>query len=172
MTSHRSLGAGRVDCSTYHQPALDGRRRGRLILQVTDLHKRRKMLRSCHNDKTPPTHPSRSRSTAEGMEKSYEEIQRLLHFFPHVDRRIALWGSGRFFERKNEPVDSPAARDLIESALRPGDGPLYVLTIGCPVNVSSPSWWSRRSKKRSSWSGWVARRVTGRRPASSTCDRP
>ena len=79
----------------------------------------------------------RSRSAAEGMEKSYEEIQRLLNFFPHVDRRIALRGSGRFFERKNRPVDSPAARDLIERALKPGDGPLYVLTIGCPVNVSS-----------------------------------
>ncbi len=28
-------------------------------------------------------------------------------------------------------------RDLIDRALRPGDGPLYVLTIGGPVNVSS-----------------------------------
>ncbi|HUR32494.1 MAG TPA: nucleoside hydrolase [Vicinamibacterales bacterium] len=79
----------------------------------------------------------RSRSAAEGMEKSYEEIQRLLNFFPKVDRRIALRGSGRFLEQKNRPVDSPAARDLIERALKPADGPLYVLTIGCPVNVSS-----------------------------------
>jgi inosine-uridine nucleoside N-ribohydrolase len=31
----------------------------------------------------------------------------------------------------------PAARDLIEKAMKPSDGPLYVLTIGCPANVSS-----------------------------------
>lgn len=79
----------------------------------------------------------RSASAAEGMEKSYEEMLRLLSFFSDVDKRIALRGSNRYFERKDRPVDSPAARDLIERALRPGDGPLYVLTIGGPVNVSS-----------------------------------
>jgi len=79
----------------------------------------------------------RSKSASEGMEKSYEEIQRLLNFFPHVDRSIALRGSSRFSERKGKPVDSPAARDLIERALKPVDGPLYVLAIGSPVNVSS-----------------------------------
>ncbi len=78
----------------------------------------------------------RSMSAAQGMEKSYEEILRLLNFFSHVDESIALRGSDRFFEQKG-PVDSPAARDLIEKALKPGDGPLYVLTIGGPVNVSS-----------------------------------
>ena len=80
---------------------------------------------------------NRSTSAAQGMEKSYEEIHRLLNFFSHVDKSIALRGSDRFFGRKDRPVDSPAARDLIERALQPGDGPLYVLTIGGPVNVSS-----------------------------------
>ena len=80
---------------------------------------------------------SRSTSAAQGMEKSYEEILRLLNFFSHVEKSIALRGSDRFFERRDRPVDSPAARDLIERALQPGDGPLYVLTIGGPVNVSS-----------------------------------
>lgn len=79
----------------------------------------------------------RSTSAAQGMEKSYEEILRLLKFFPRVDEKITLRGSERFFEQKGKPVDSPAARDLIAKALKPGDGPLYVLTIGCPVNVSS-----------------------------------
>ena len=79
----------------------------------------------------------RSTSPADGMEKSYEEILRLLEFFSHADERIVLRGSDRFMERKGRPVESPAARDLIEKALQPGDGPLYVLTIGCPVNVSS-----------------------------------
>jgi len=80
---------------------------------------------------------NRSKSAAEGMGKSYEEILRLLNFFSHVDKSIAHLGSDRFFGRKDRPVDSPAARDLIERALKPGDGPLYVLTIGGPVNVSS-----------------------------------
>jgi purine nucleosidase len=80
---------------------------------------------------------NRSTSAAQGMEKSYEEIHRLLNFFSHVDKSIALRGSDRFFGRKDRPVDSSAARDLIERAMQPGDGPLYVLTIGGPVNVSS-----------------------------------
>ena len=80
---------------------------------------------------------NRAASAAEGMEQSYEEILRLLNFFSDVDPAIALRGSDRFFERKDRPVDSPAARDLIERALQPGDEPLYVLTIGGPVNVSS-----------------------------------
>ena len=79
----------------------------------------------------------RSTSAAEGMEKSYEEILRLLNFFSHVDPSIALRGSDRFFEQRDRPVESPAARDLIDRALQPGDEPLYVLTIGGPVNVSS-----------------------------------
>ena len=79
----------------------------------------------------------RSTSAGQGMEKSYEEIHRLLNFFPDIDKSIAHRGSDRFFERKGSPIESPAARDLIEKALKPGDEPLYVLTIGCPVNVSS-----------------------------------
>ena len=80
---------------------------------------------------------NRSKSAAEGMEKSYDEILRLLSFFSQADKSMVFRGSDRFFERKDKPVESPAARDLIEKALRPSDKPLYVLTVGCPVNVSS-----------------------------------
>ena len=79
----------------------------------------------------------RSPSAAVGMEKSYEEILRLLGFFPGANKTSVFRGSSQFFQRKDRPVDSPAARDLIEKALAAGDGPLYVLTIGSPVNVSS-----------------------------------
>ena len=79
----------------------------------------------------------RAATAAGGMEKSYEEILRLLDFFPDAHKSMAFRGSNRFFERKDRPVESPAARDLIDKALQPGDEPLYVLTIGCPVNVSS-----------------------------------
>ncbi|MDP6581103.1 MAG: nucleoside hydrolase [Vicinamibacterales bacterium] len=90
----------------------------------------------------------RARSAAEGMAKSYEEILRLLSFFDDVDDSIALRGSDRFFERRDRPVESPAARDLIERGLAPGDGPLYVLTIGGPVNVSSAILMEPKIKER------------------------
>ena len=80
---------------------------------------------------------NRSPSAAVGMEKSYEEILRLLGFFPDANTSTVFRGSSQFFERKGRPVESPAARDLIEKALQPSDELLYVLTIGCPVNVSS-----------------------------------
>ncbi len=79
----------------------------------------------------------RSATAAIGMDKSYEEILRLLDFFPDESRSSVFRGSDRFLERKDRPVESPAARDLIEKALMPRDQPLYALTIGCPVNVSS-----------------------------------
>lgn len=79
----------------------------------------------------------RSATAAGGMEKSYEEILRLLEFFPDEDRSAVYRGSDRFLRRKDRPVESPAAKDLIEKALKPRDQPLYALTIGCPVNVSS-----------------------------------
>ena len=79
----------------------------------------------------------RAATAAVGMEKSYEEIFRLLEFFPGSDRYTVLRGSDRFFEQKERPVDSPAARDLVERALQDRTEPLYVLTIGCPTNVSS-----------------------------------
>ncbi len=79
----------------------------------------------------------RSATAAVGMEKSYEEILRLLDFFPDASKSAVFRGSDKFFDKKDSPVDSPAARDLIEKALKRSDEPLYVLTIGCPVNVSS-----------------------------------
>jgi purine nucleosidase len=80
---------------------------------------------------------NRSTSAGDGMEKSYQEILRILKFLNKKADGFAFRGSDRFMESAAKPVDSPAARDLIQKALKPGGGPLYVLTIGCPVNVSS-----------------------------------
>lgn len=80
---------------------------------------------------------NRSASAGDGMEKSYEEILRILKFLRREPKGFVFRGSDRFFERAGNPVDSPAARDLIEKALQPRQTPLYVLTIGCPANVSS-----------------------------------
>ncbi|MCC6859473.1 MAG: nucleoside hydrolase [Bryobacterales bacterium] len=79
----------------------------------------------------------RSTSAGDGMEKSYQEILRILKFLGRDAGGFAFRGSDRFLESAGKPVDSPAARDLIQKALQPRSTPLYVLTVGCPANVSS-----------------------------------
>ncbi len=89
-----------------------------------------------------------SPSAASGMEQSYQEIHRLLEFFRDGYENEVFRGSDRFFEHARDPVDSPAARDLIARALQPSGQPLYVLTIGCPVNVSSAILMEPKIKER------------------------
>jgi inosine-uridine nucleoside N-ribohydrolase len=84
-----------------------------------------------------PFRNERSRSAGDGMEKSYEELRRILKFLKLPADGFAFRGSSRFLAAANQPVDSPAARDLIAKALQPRTSPLYVLTLGCPANVSS-----------------------------------
>ena len=45
-------------------------------------------------------------------------------------------GSERYLASSDDPVESPAARDLINRAHADNES-LYVITIGCPVNVAS-----------------------------------
>ena len=79
----------------------------------------------------------RSKSAGEGMEKSYQEILRILKFLGRSSDGLAFRGSDRFFGAPGKPVDSPAARDLIKRAMQPRPTPLYVLALGCPANVAS-----------------------------------
>lgn len=79
----------------------------------------------------------RSTSAGDGMEKSYEEILRILAFLKKSPAGLAFRGSPKFMEGPGKPVDSPAARDVIARAMKPRQAPLYVLTLGCPVNVAS-----------------------------------
>lgn len=89
-----------------------------------------------------------SASAASGMEQSYQEILRLLQFFPDSDQMEVFRGSDEFIGQDGKPVDSPAARDLIDKALKPSDEPLYVLAVGCPVNVSSAILMEPKIKER------------------------
>ena len=81
----------------------------------------------------------RSSGAGDGMEKSYEEILRLLTRLDVQPEGFVFRGSTSFLPAKEQPVDSPAARDLIERAMsrRPDEAPLYVVTIGAPTNVAS-----------------------------------
>jgi len=85
-----------------------------------------------------PYFNSRSTGPANGMEKSYEEILRVLDRlgYPHDDGFVKR-GSSCYLPAKSEPIRSAATDDLIEKALTPRDEPLYVLTIGCITNIAS-----------------------------------
>lgn len=72
----------------------------------------------------------------EGMRQSLEEsrkLHRLLGIDP-AGRTFA--GSDRYMQEKDVPVDSEAARDLVQRAMR-SEEPLYVLAIGEITNIAS-----------------------------------
>ncbi|MEK6796305.1 MAG: nucleoside hydrolase [Spirochaetota bacterium] len=79
----------------------------------------------------------RAASPADGMVKSYNEIQTVLGLMGRKESMPVLKGSDRFLENPADPVRSPAALDLVERAMRRKEKPLYVLAIGCPVNIAS-----------------------------------
>lgn len=85
-----------------------------------------------------PYFNDRSVDAEDGMEKSYDEIVRLLGKMGRSAEGFVLKGSRSFMPDATTPVDSPAARDLIERAMaREDDNPLYVVAIGAITNVAS-----------------------------------
>ena len=73
------------------------------------------------------------------MEKSYEEIMRILKLTEREEyREVTYKGSPNFLPKETEAVDSPAARDLVRRAMeRSEEQPLYVVAIGAITNVAS-----------------------------------
>lgn len=71
------------------------------------------------------------------MRKSYDEILRVLDRVGQPQRPPVFSGSTTWLAGPDQPVRSPAADDLIERAMMQRDGPLYVVAIGAPTNVSS-----------------------------------
>ena len=71
------------------------------------------------------------------MEKSYEEILRLLDRLKISPDNFVFKGSTRFLESIQTPCPSNAVSDLIERALKPSDKPLYVVAIGAITNIAS-----------------------------------
>jgi hypothetical protein len=80
----------------------------------------------------------RSESAGEGMEKSYQEILRLLSMLGKSPEGFAFRGSDRYLEDVTRPVRSEAALDLVKKAMAasPAD-PLYVVPVGCITNIAS-----------------------------------
>ncbi|HRX11770.1 MAG TPA: nucleoside hydrolase [Draconibacterium sp.] len=85
-----------------------------------------------------PFHNDRSANAGDGMEKSYEEILRLLKFMNKSADGFAFRGSDRYLESIGTPVKSPAVDDLIKKAMASSpENPLYVVPIGCITNIAS-----------------------------------
>lgn len=84
-----------------------------------------------------PFHNNRSKDAEDGMEKSYDEIQRLLTFLNVESEGFAYRGSNAFLSSVDSPIESVATTDLIERALSNSDEPLYVVAIGAITNVAS-----------------------------------
>lgn len=86
-----------------------------------------------------PFHNNRSSGPADGMEKSYEEILRLLDRLNVSPEGFVFRGSTEYLPKDLKPVESEAAADLVERAMaRPVEGdPLYVVPIGTPTNIAS-----------------------------------
>ena len=78
----------------------------------------------------------RSAGPLDGMEKSYDEIHKLLTLAG--ENTPVFKGSGEYLKNENDAVDSPAARDLASRAMSyTSERPLYVVAIGAITNVAS-----------------------------------
>jgi len=81
---------------------------------------------------------SRSTNPEDGMEKSYEEILRVLGKLGVSADGFAFKGSRHFISDVSKPEESPAALNLIARAKKhsPQD-PLYVVAVGAIPNVAN-----------------------------------
>ena len=84
-----------------------------------------------------PFHSSRTSGPDDGMEKSFEEIVRMLEKMPSRYEGAVLKGSTEWMTAFDRPVDNPATEDLVAAAMRDREGPLYVLALGPMTNVAS-----------------------------------
>ncbi len=86
-----------------------------------------------------PFYNNNSTSPEDGMVRSYDEIHKLLALAGRTDLNdIVYEGSRTYLPDENTPVESPAARALVELARQYSvEKPLYVVAIGAITNVAS-----------------------------------
>ena len=101
------------------------------------------MLKSekCHTQAlyAAPFFNENSRSPEDGMERSYDEILKLLTLMGKDDMKPNVFrGSRHYLKDEQTPEESPAAKHLCELAMRYSkEKPLYVVTIGAITNIAS-----------------------------------
>jgi len=86
-----------------------------------------------------PFKNQKSTGPANGMEKSYREILKLLDFAKREDmKKVTFRGATEYLPDEKTPVMSDAVNDLIERARTyTPEAPLYVVAIGAITNVAS-----------------------------------
>ncbi|MBN2011682.1 nucleoside hydrolase [candidate division KSB1 bacterium] len=84
-----------------------------------------------------PFHNKRSSSPADGMEKSYHEIVKILGLLGRPEANFVYRGSTTYLPDAQTPVHSPMVDDLIARARAMKAEPLYVVAIGAITNVVS-----------------------------------
>ncbi len=85
-----------------------------------------------------PFHNSLSTGPADGMNKSVEEIHRVLQALSMPLEHLVYKGSTGFLTDLEKPFHSEAALDLVQRALSADeDEPLYVVAIGAITNIAS-----------------------------------
>lgn len=81
---------------------------------------------------------NRSSGPADGMEKSYDEILRILSKLGKSPDGFAFKGSTHYLTDMKNPERSPAALDLIARAKKSSpEDPLYVAAVGAITNVAN-----------------------------------
>lgn len=86
-----------------------------------------------------PFFNSHSTSPEDGMERSYEEVLKIVSLCGRDDLKSNIFkGSRTYLPNEETPVDSPAANDLAKRAMEyTKENPLYVVAIGAITNVAS-----------------------------------
>lgn len=85
-----------------------------------------------------PFFNNRSNGPADGMQRSYEEILRLLDRLDISPDGFVFKGSTDYLSPDLTPQDNDAVRDLVDRAMASSeDDPLYVVAIGAITNVAS-----------------------------------
>lgn len=80
----------------------------------------------------------RSDNPSQGMERSYEEILRILNKMNRKANSVAYKGSRNYVPSDLKPERSDATDDLIQRALKHSpDDPLYVVAVGAITNVGN-----------------------------------
>ncbi|HOA85284.1 MAG TPA: nucleoside hydrolase, partial [Bacillota bacterium] len=79
---------------------------------------------------------SRSKSPADGMEKSYQEIFRIMKLVDPGAEIPCYRGSDSFLSSKTEPVESAAADNIINTVMNSKEF-VYIVAIGAITNVAS-----------------------------------
>jgi purine nucleosidase len=84
-----------------------------------------------------PFSNDRSSGPADGMERSYQEIQKILSLVAVKNPPPVFRGSTRYLPGAFVPVESDVTRDLVARAMAPRHDKLHVLAIAAATNIAS-----------------------------------